>query len=356
MKEKTQTKTQAHHSAAVENPILDFLRKYAAPGQSLSPVLLKGPQGTSKTFEARKFGRGKDFDRFIEIGGHRGLESFDLMGQFVLKDSTSLWKDGPLAEAFRFAGCSREEDLPKALRTGKKVFLLIDEIYRIPAREREIFLNALQPETIRGVRCYKLRTGRPLATSENEVSREEILYAPSCLVSIVATTNVGLNFDVDEDCIAGRERWVAQYVGIGNERFLQIVQAELRENGYRPELAFKFLDLFKAMDNAANDGLLRGGLSLRTAVRIIESATSETDLARTCAEVLGICVDSDANGRPLPKQQEALRTLIRKSGLGQLSDSGPGLGAAPGPFPPSVAAVEEELYFEEFEDDDEIAF
>ncbi len=79
------------------------LSKYGAPGRARTPVLFKGPPGSGKTFESRLFAREAGFDSFIELGGHRGLESFDLQGQTLLEpNGGTIWKDGPVTEAFRF--------------------------------------------------------------------------------------------------------------------------------------------------------------------------------------------------------------------------------------------------------------
>lgn len=310
--------SQLWNSPAFEEPGGDAIgrifEKYLAPGRARVPVLLQGPPGISKTYRCERYGREEGFDKFIFIPGNRGMESFDLLGQFILMNGSTKWKDGPLSEAFRSVGCARVEEIPGAVERGRTALVLVDEIYRIPRREREIFLTALQAEEINGVRVYKLRTGNAVE-SENGTSGEEILYAPVHLLSVVATTNVGVEFDVEEECAAGLERWLVRFVEFDQEGFRAIVRVALEEQGFCPQLSWKFVELYRAMENAKNDGNLRCGLSLRTAVRGVENAGSEEAIGSTLLEVLGHCVDSMPDGRPNPEQREVLRTVVRAAGF-----------------------------------------
>ncbi len=191
---------------------------------------------------------------------------------------------------------------------------MIDEIYRIPAREREMLLTALQPETIHGVPCYKIRTGRPLQSMDGAY-HDEMLYAPVTLLSIVATTNVGIGFDVEEDCAAGAERWVARFVRFDEKKFLKVLKSHLRKRDFSSGLAKQFLTLYKGLENAHKDNQLGGSLTLRTAVRIVENAFDEEDFGPTIKEVGEVWVEANATGEPLPEQLVALTTIITEAGF-----------------------------------------
>jgi hypothetical protein len=303
-----------------EDKINYTLCKYASRGQARVPVVLQGSQGSGKTTGARTFARQQGFSEseIIEIAGHRGVEACDLLGHLILSNGQTLWKDGAITQAFRSVGCCEPDELPglvnRSQRSGASVFLLIDEIYRIPVREREIFLNALQPDVIHGIRCYKLRTGRALPWKDGAF-REEMIYTPCHLLSIVATSNVGVEFDVEEGCAASRERFVVAYVETDERLFKEVVRAALRERGFDPKLSVKFLKLHRALGNAKSDHTLNGALTLRTVVRAIENAFYPDDLGHTLFEIGQIWVEATETGAPLEEQLKVLETSIKAAGF-----------------------------------------
>ena len=303
-----------------EDKINYTLCKYASRGQARVPIVLQGSQGSGKTTGARAFARQQGFSEsdIIEIAGHRGVEACDLLGHLILSGGQTLWKDGAITQAFRAVGCCDPNELPALVngchRNRTSVFLLIDEIYRIPVREREIFLNALQPDVIHGIRCYKLRTGRAVPWKDNAF-REEMIYTPCHLLSIVATSNVGMEFDVEEGCAASKERFVVAYVETDEELFKTVVKNALKERGFDPKLSSKFLKLYRTLGNAKSDHTLNGALTLRTVVRAVENALYPDDLGHTLFEIGQIWVEATESGAPLSEQLEVLETAIKAAGF-----------------------------------------
>ena len=176
------------------------------------PVLIEGDRGSGKTYEAFEYAKSLDIEPSF-VGGHAGIESIDLLGCLVpyagqenkiedtsvsaadffsgdyqMKVSSSnsnslIWKDGPIAEAFRKA------------QNGEKAILIIDELLRIPQRELNILLTALSP--VHGK--YNLRTGRILEVIDG-VAREEVLSCDTRDLFVLATTNVGGQYAVGATC------------------------------------------------------------------------------------------------------------------------------------------------------------
>ncbi len=296
------------------------LCKYARRGQASVPVLLIGGQGSGKTRGARQMARYQGFaeSEIIEVGGHRGLEACDLLGHLILSGGDTLWKDGAITQAFRQVGCTNPGQLPETAERNERekiaVFLLIDELYRIPVRDREILLNALQPDTINGVNCYKLRTGRAVSGKDGAY-QEEVIYAPCQFVSIVGTTNVGIEFDVEEGCAAAKERFVSVYVEIDDMTFGGVIDRALKERGFSVEVTPRFVKLRRSLDNAKKDRTLNGSLTLRTAVRAIENALYPKDLGNTLFEIGQIWIEPAEDGAPLNEQVEVLKTAITAAGF-----------------------------------------
>ena len=176
------------------------------------PVLVEGDRGSGKTYEAFEYAKSLNIEPSF-VGGHAGIESIDLLGCLVpyagqenkLEDTSVsaadffsgdyqmkvssghsnslIWKDGPIAEAFRKA------------QSGEKAVLIIDELLRIPQRELNILLTALSP--VHGK--YNLRTGRILEVI-NGVAREEVLSCDTRNLFVLATTNVGGQYAVGATC------------------------------------------------------------------------------------------------------------------------------------------------------------
>ena len=80
-------------------------------------LYLYGPAGTGKTEGARQFaalGRRP----FVRLAINRTTEPADLIGQYLPKDGSFTWKDGPLVRAFRQPGCVILIDEPTFMRPG----------------------------------------------------------------------------------------------------------------------------------------------------------------------------------------------------------------------------------------------
>lgn len=258
------------------------------------PVLLVGEQGSSKTYRAREFAREGGFDFFVEVGGHAGMEAYDFIGgQIPTKDGME-WMDGPLARAFRAASC------------GKKVCLLVDELYRIPRRERSVFLTSLSGHKGK----YYLNTGRPVL-SESGVLMGEVIEAPICNISIIATTNVGAGFDVEEDDNALKERWVQIYVETTEESLRKVLGEICGEDKKKLPLIKKLIDFYKAMVNLCSDNLVNFAPTVRTLSRILELSNDGNSPAVLLQKMKLTWVALDLDGRPVKEQSAAVDLCIR---------------------------------------------
>mgnify|MGYP000698800720 CR=1 FL=1 len=77
----------------------DFLERYAFKKH----IMLSGPAGKGKTYEASKWIHDNGYEMEF-IAGHSGIESIDLLGYWVKKgDGNLVWMDGALTAAFRKA-------------------------------------------------------------------------------------------------------------------------------------------------------------------------------------------------------------------------------------------------------------
>lgn len=286
------------------------------------PVLVEGDRGSGKTYEAFEYAKSLNIVPSF-VGGHSGIESIDLLGCLVpyagqenkiedtsvsaadffsgdyqMKISSSnsnslIWKDGPIAEAFRKA------------QNGEKAILIIDELLRIPQRELNILLTALSP--IHGK--YNLRTGRILGVIDG-VAKEEVLSCDTRNLFILATTNVGGQYAVDTIDPALAERFIVVRKDTEVDTLIGILKNKAEEKSFHFTLAQKAGLFFEKMTDAKEQGLVAEVPTLRTLSRAFDLAEKEEDVKDYILAQKLLWVDRDVYGKPVQEQIELVERII----------------------------------------------
>ena len=302
---------------SASDPVTEALQRFAAPASATVPLFFKGEAGAGKTYGPEQFAATAGFSHpmgVIRIDCKPGLEAVDFIGGVdaggIGTGAGNAFKYGPLGEAFAYVGTSDPDALADCDQT---VLLLIDELNRLDQREQAIFLTALNPKNVRGVRCYTLRTGRTVTDADGR-QVEEVLYAPVHLLSVVATGNVGLDFPLPEADPAETARWIELEVKCEPDVVRAIVGNAVASRGFRSNLTDNLMTLFQGSRNLRADGKLRFGASTRHLVRILEIAPddSATEVQATASAVLQQLVDWTAEGVRNPDQLDSLNSLIRE--------------------------------------------
>lgn len=258
------------------------------------PVLFEGERGAGKTVTARAFARDNGYRR-VELGGHEGLEAPDLLGFLVpVGQGAMVWKDGPLSEAFRSA-------------KKQKTVLIIDEILRVRQRELSIFLTALSPDE--GV--YRVRTGRILCVEEG-VAVEEELECPVENLCVVATTNVGSEYAVDEVDPALAERFVVLRKDTTEAQLKHVLEQVAARKKLPASVPKQCVAFFVKMTEARSRGLVRYAPTTRTLVRALDLAEDASDVVRVIRAQVLLWVARTAEGQPVPEQITAVNALIER--------------------------------------------
>lgn len=286
------------------------------------PVLIEGDRGSGKTYEAFAYAKSLDIVPSF-VGGHAGIESIDLLGCLVpyagqdnkiedtsvsaadffsgnyqMKVSSNssnslIWKDGPIAEAFRKA------------QNGEKAILIIDELLRIPQRELNILLTALSP--VHGK--YNLRTGRILEVV-NGIAREEVLSCDTQNLFVLSTTNVGGQYAIDAIDPALAERFIVLRKDTEFDTLVSILKEKAKEKGFNETLAEKAGLFLNRMTDAKEQGLIAEVPTLRTLSRAFDLAEQEEEVKENILAQKLLWVDRDVYGKPVKEQMEVIKNLL----------------------------------------------
>lgn len=279
-----------------DDPVLPFFQRFCQPGAALKPVLVKGGQGSGKTFGAREWG--KKFDTYIEFGFNPETSPSDMLG---FPTATSPWVDGPITRAWRLAAA------------GKRVFVLLDEIYRAQKSARQAMLTPLSKRRVGDQEFYALNTGRPIIDPVTGVEGSEEILAPVENLAIVATTNVGARFDVEPDCPAGKERFVPVHVEVEEAKLHAVLSASAVAKGYSSAVVDKLISFWRESKILAADNFLEICPTTRILNEALLYSIDEKDVPSTLAMLgMNIWVAETLEGLPEPEQVKKVQAAISK--------------------------------------------
>lgn len=273
---------------ADSSPLEEALNQYAFR----YPVLAMGPQGSGKTRGARRFSREQGFE-YVEIGGHEGVTTDELCGFNFVHKGSDIWIDGTLSQACRMAS------------KGKKVVFVIDELLRIPSRQLSILLTVLSPYN----GYYYLNTGR-IVDVDDGVAKTEVLEIPVENLTVVATTNVGPNFQVDDIDPALRERFYLVWQGCDSELVKQICLKVAASQGIDSAIVDKMMVFFEAMQTAYHQASVADTPSTRMMCNALLLSKDEKGVKEYLKASYLQWVSLDQNGKPNEIQRDLIFRAI----------------------------------------------
>jgi len=234
----------------------DFIERYAFKEH----VLLAGPAGGGKTYTADKWL--KDHGCAVEFfAGHSGVESTDLLGYSIRHtDGNFVWMDGPLTAAFRNAATAK---------TG----LFIDELLRIPARELNILVGALTPNSSGE---FVLRTNRILDITDG-IGKSETLVVPCENLWVVATTNIGADYDVDDMDLALNDRFITHDV-VTSDATISLILTSTNVNKLSDTNLNKLMRLYTAIASLVKAQELTNSMNVRHLTKVLKNVKEASEL------------------------------------------------------------------------------
>ena len=269
----------------------DFLERYAFKKH----ILLVGKAGVSKTFSATKWIDESGYESEF-IAGHSGLESIDLLGYWI-KNSTGelVWLDGALTAAFRKA-------------KDKKVVLLFDELLRVPSRELSILVGALTPDSSGH---YRLRTNR-LIGEEDGIGETETIVVPMQNIHVIATTNIGADYDVENIDVALQDRFRSHEVTMATNTIYEIC-VEVNDGKFPDKTISSLIDLYEKIKLLVESNELTRELSLRHLTETISMAENVSDVASYMQDLYTIVCARDTSGKINETEKRIYISTIKKT-------------------------------------------
>lgn len=174
-------------SKVTNKPLVKTLSRVVKRGGT---ALLIGPTGVGKTESVKASALNADAI-LVKIAGHPGLDNRALFGGTYPDGKGSFtFIDGPLTEAWKYAA------------NGQKVILLIDELARMDSYYHSIIIGALDSLSAAEITArprFFLSNNLPCLNTADRyyplmLPNGEALIAPVKNLSLIATTNLGTNY------------------------------------------------------------------------------------------------------------------------------------------------------------------
>ena len=268
--------------------IEEFINRYSFKEH----ILLVGPSGFSKTHTASKYLTDNKIDTEYLIG-HEAIESIDMLGYYVKNETGNLvWMDGPLTSAFRKA-------------KDHKVALFIDEILRIPSKELNILVGSLTPNS---EDKFVLRTNRIIDIKDG-LGVSETLIIPKENLWVIATTNIGSDYDVNEIDKALNDRFIQLDVEPDDEIVRSIIMS-VGSSKFEEEYLNKLYEVYLLVKKMVDNKELPHYLNVRNLVRVINNANKPSELKKYLRDITPQVVSRNADGKLNQVEMEIYYDII----------------------------------------------
>jgi nitric oxide reductase NorQ protein len=130
-------------------PVGDEVDVFTAAWRSGLPVMLKGPTGCGKTRLVEHMAQRLGVPLFT-VCCHEDMTSSDLLGRFVLRDSTTEWVDGPLTQAVRQGGICYLDEVVEARQDA------IVAVHSLADHRRELNIERLGGVKLQAAQGFQL--------------------------------------------------------------------------------------------------------------------------------------------------------------------------------------------------------
>ena len=253
-----------------------FIDRYAF----MNHVLLAGPRGVGKSYKVTKYAD-DHHAKVVQLNGHSGIEAIDILGYNIrASDGSFVWLDGPLTEAFRIA-------------QTEPVILIIDEFLRIKGKELNIFISSLTPNASNQ---FVLNTSRVIDIKDG-IGRTEVLKVPAENLWVVATTNVGSDYDTDDIDLALADRFVTFDLHMQEDVVHSILASVNADNhNYDESHITKLVNFFKSIEALVKAQELPHGINTRHLTKVLKLAKDPKEFKSYLLDFVANVVSRQTDG------------------------------------------------------------
>ena len=289
-------KTSIAILSKIKESISDNLEGTLSSYEFKKHLMITGDAGQSKTYTVDKY----IFDnklKYVEEIAHNGIEAIDLIGHYIKKPTGEfIWKDGSFSQAFRIA-------------QTEPVVYFIDEMLRMPARELNVLVGSLTPNS-RGQ--LTLKTMRYVDEVDG-IANTETLIVPQENLWVVATSNQGSNYQTSRIDEALKDRFRLFYQKLSHEEILSIVELKYKRFKASSMDIKSIVSLVERTEEIQGTGNIPRAFTVRHLSEAIDNATSLTDVKKKMIELIPNIVSIDSDGAFNKEQVEIIKSLIKKT-------------------------------------------
>jgi len=265
-------------------------------------LLFIGEKGSGKTYDIYSFIEKHRFPH-IFIGGNPDIEAIDLKGNLLPFEKNGeknfIWIDGPLTQAFRRAS------------QGEKIILFIDELLRMSRSAQSLLVPALTTDNQGN---YVLDTGRVIDVI-NGVGKTEIIKAPVENLWVLATTNMGAEYNVPDMESALEDRFEIIEKNNDLEKIKKILTNIAKEKGYSLSIVDKMIQFYESMIRLKDEEIINKLINLRHLAQALEDTREEGDLYDRLCDRTPKWVERDIKGRLFNSQVETIKKALKKADI-----------------------------------------
>lgn len=236
-------------------------------------VLLAGERGSGKTFLARQ--AAKKFEaEYLEMQMHPSMEAWEFRAHDRAWNGAIYTVLGKLAEAVHL------------IQQGKRVILVLDEFLNM----NPVYTSVINsPLSLTERDTYIIETGKIIDQGDG-IGTLETVEVPANMLWIVATSNIGARYNLDQIAPSVRSRFQIILMNTDSKRTEAIVEQLLLQYKMPSELAPRFEKFISAGLQMTKQNLLDEEVTTRLVASCLRAISLRAQRNKQTIDSIGSCL------------------------------------------------------------------